>query len=52
MINSSLPQLRMPHLAMILGEDRVIVTKSLNIETENNKDINIDEILEEEEECS
>ena len=52
MINSSLPQLRIPHLAMLLGEDRVTIARELHIEPEENKEINIEEILEEEEECN
>jgi len=51
MINGSLPQLRLPQLAMILGADKVTIARELNIEPETNKEINIEEILEAENEA-
>jgi len=49
MINISLPQLRIPNLAILLGEDRITIARELNIDTETDDEI-IDEI-EEDREC-
>ena len=50
MINSSLPQLSIPRLAMIFGEDRVTIARELKIDTEPDIDEMIEEI-EEDREC-
>ena len=47
-INSSLPQLTIPGLAILLGEDKTTIAKDINVNIE--QEIDIDEMIDEIEE--